>query len=132
MVSYVRRRSTTGRTLSDAEIVARYVAGATSGTIAFYANCDSTTVLDIVRAAGETVRRRGGRPCEDTRTLSDAEICQRYRDGLNGPEIARAATCALSSVYNILRRNNVERREPGEASRVNALAARLRDRSAGR
>lgn len=124
MVSYIRGR--TQRTLPDEEIVALYAGGLDSDTIAARANCNATTVLDLVRRAGETVRRPGGRPRPDSHRLSDAEICERYRKGQNGPDIADAAGCATSSIYNILKRNGIPRRDAANAARANAAASRAR------
>jgi hypothetical protein len=122
MVSYISGR--TRRTLSDAEIVALYVGGLDSETIGARANCNATAVLDIVRAAGETVRPRGGRPRGDLHAITDADICQRYAQGWSGPRIAQAANCNVSSVYNILRRCGVPLRKAADA--IAAEAARTR------
>jgi uncharacterized protein (DUF433 family) len=121
MVSYIRGRR---RRLSDEEIVALYVGGLDSGTIAIQAGCDATTVLDLVRKAGGTVRPTGGRARIDRHRITDAEICRRYRDGQSGPMIADAAACNASSVYNILRRYNVPLRDSRQVTRAANAAAR--------
>lgn len=118
MVSFVRGR-TAGRTLSDAEIVRLYVAGEDSTTVAFKANCDSTTVLNLVRQAGETVRRSGGRRTTNKLKLTEAEICRRYFAGESGPTLADAAGTSPSTIYGVLKRGGVQRR----AATVSATAA---------
>jgi hypothetical protein len=130
MVSYVRGRS---RRLPDDEIVRLYVSGLDSATVAFRAGCDSTTVLDIVRAAGGTVRKPGGKRKPNAHKITDAEIRERYLLGHSGPEIADAAECAVSSIYNILQRNGVPRRNTNEMTRAAndvARTKRLRGRPA--
>ena len=47
------------RKLSDAEIIERYRQGHGAETVGIAAGCSGSTVLAIVRAAGETVRQRG-------------------------------------------------------------------------
>lgn len=122
MVSYISGR--TRRTLSDADIVRLYVEGLDSDTIGARANCTATTVLDLVRKAGEIVRSSGGPRKPDRHRLTDAEICARYRRGDSGPTIADAAACSASAIYHILRRNNVPVRSRADVLR--ALASRPR------
>jgi hypothetical protein len=47
------------RKLSDVEIIERYRQGLDAETVRIAAGCSGTTVLAIIRAAGETVRQRG-------------------------------------------------------------------------
>jgi hypothetical protein len=121
MVSYVRGRR---RILSDAEIVRLYLAGDDSGTVGLLAGCDPTTVLTLVRCAGGTVRKPGGCRKPDLYKLADAEICRRYQSGISGPEIADAADCAVSSIYSVLRRYGVERRDARQIARAASAVAR--------
>lgn len=125
MVSYVRGR--TARTMSDAEIVELYLSGLDSSTVGARASCDSTTVLDLVRKAGGTVRGRGGRL--GPLPLTDAAICQMYRDGMAGPMIADKAACASSTIYQILRKAGVRCRPSASTRSATAASALARRRA---
>jgi DNA-binding CsgD family transcriptional regulator len=120
MPSYVRGRG--GRKLSDAEIIRLYVSGRDADAIGFDAGCSSTTVLNLVRAAGETVRPSGGRR-RSVLAISRDQIVQMYRDGQSGPQIAAVAGCTPSTVYHTLRAAGVPLRDSASAGR---LAERLR------
>lgn len=104
MVSYVRGRT---RALSDAEIIAAYVGGEDSNTVAARAHCDAGTVLYLVRRAGHPIRPRGTRPSKSL-TLSDDEIVSLYRAGLSGTVIADRAATTSGTIYNRLRRLGVQ------------------------
>lgn len=115
MPSYVRGRER-GRLLTDDQIVEAYVSGETADRIAQRAECTGVTVLQIVRRAGHEVRRPGaGAP--RPRTLSDAEIIRRYREGQAGPRIADAAGCTAGTIYRLLRQYEVEIRPPVRPNR---------------
>ena len=102
------------RKLSDAEIMELYRQGLDAETVGIAAGCSGSTVLAIVRAAGETVRQRGeGSTGKRKRlALSDEEIIKRYQNGASAPEIAEAAGCTSQVIYNLLRQANVPRRSP--------------------
>jgi|SRR3954452_8445386 hypothetical protein len=102
------------RKLSDAEIIERYLQGADAETVGIAAGCSGTTVVVIVRAAGETIRQRGkGSTGKCKRlALSDEEIIKRYQTGASAPKIAEAAGCTFQVIYNLLRQVNVPRRSP--------------------
>lgn len=105
MPSYVRGRRR--RALPDEEIIRLYIEeNLDSDTIAFAAQCSSTTVLDIVRAAGHPVRRPG-RGAPRHRHVSDDEIIARYRSGQDGPRLAALAGCTPGTIYRLLRRHGV-------------------------
>ena len=108
------------RKLSDAEIIERYRQGADAETVGIAAGCSGTTVLAIVRAAGETIRQRGkGSTGKRKRlALSDEEIIKRYQDGASAPEIAQVAGCTAEVIYRTLRNANVPRRVPYSHSRT--------------
>lgn len=116
MPSYVRGRER-GRLLSNAEVVEAYVSGETAESIAQRARCCGVTVLQIVRAAGEPVRRPGAPPTHKPRTISDSEIVRRYRAGEHGPLLADAAGCTPGTIYRVLRAHGVEVRPPPVAGR---------------
>jgi|SRR5690349_10553137 len=122
MPSY-RRAFPKTRLLPDERIVEMYVSGVDSDTVAGRAGCSAKTVLDIVRAAGQTVRRPGagsGRPL----TLTAEQIIKRYQAGESGVRLAEAAGCVPSTIYNILRQNNIELRDRnprGAAERAKAI-----------
>lgn len=97
--------------LTDAEIVALYVSGLDSLTVSLQSGVDPTTVLSLVRAAGETVRPRGGKKIA-TLNLAEEEIVRRYKRGESGPQLAEAAGCSLGTVYSILRRHKTPMRAP--------------------
>ncbi len=102
------------RMLSDAEIVELYRQGLDAETVGIAAGCSGTTVLAIVRAAGEPIRQRGkGSTGKRKRlALSDEEIVKRYQNGASAPEIAEAAGCTTEVIYRTLRNANVPRRAP--------------------
>ena len=108
------------RTLSDAEIVELYRQGLDAETVGIAAGCSGTTVLAIVRAAGETIRQRGkGSTSKRKRlALSDEEIIKRYQNGASAPEIAAVAGCTAEVIYRTLRNANVPRRTPYSHSRT--------------
>lgn len=101
-----------------------YVGGLDSDSIGFRAGCSGTVVLNLVRAAGHTVRRPGkgsGRKL----LLDEDTIIRRYNAGESGIDLAAAAGCVPSTVYNILRRNNVPLRDrQPRAAAEKARAAR--------
>lgn len=102
------------RRLPDAEIVRLYLEEDLDGdAVGLRAGCSSTTVLALVKDAGGVVRGRAGRPASYARGLSDAEICHRYRIGESGHEVARAARCTSTTVYQVLDRYGVPRRNRG-------------------
>jgi DNA-binding CsgD family transcriptional regulator len=100
MPSYVRGRER--RTLSDLDIVRLYVEGLDSDSIAMRAGCSGATVLEIVRNAGETIRKPGARNRKKLK-LTDAEILILYRSGQSGQAVADAAGTSTATVYNIVR-----------------------------
>lgn len=122
MPSYVRGRKR--RALDDAEIIRLYIEEhLDSESIAFAAQCSSTTVLDIVRAAGHPVRRPG-RGAPRHRHVSDEEIIQRYRAGQDGPRLAAIAGCTPGTIYRLLRRHNVPVRPPPNLTRTDRRRAK--------
>jgi hypothetical protein len=117
------------RLLPDAQIVAMYLSGVDSDTVGHRAGCSAKLVLQIVRAAGGTVRRPGlgaGRRL----ALSAAEIVQRYQKGESGVRLADAAGCCPASIYNILRRHGVRVRDRNPAAAAAKAAAARRRREA--
>jgi hypothetical protein len=101
---YTRRR----RLLSDDQIVAAYLELQDSDAVAARAGCSAPTVLAIVRAAGQPVRRPGGRPGRRAPlTLPEDEIVRRYQAGQYATEISEAAQCSQSAVYRVLKANGV-------------------------
>jgi hypothetical protein len=116
MPNYTARQ----RKLSDAEIIERYRQGVDAETVGIAAGCSGTTVLVIVRAAGETIRQRGkGSTGKRKRlALSDEEIIKRYQDGASAPEIAQVAGCTSEVIYRILHNANAPRRTPYSYSRT--------------
>jgi DNA-binding CsgD family transcriptional regulator len=126
MVSYVRGRA--ARTLSDAQIVERYIAGKSSADISLAANCTCDTVLYLVRRAGHPIRPRGARP-RKILPLTDVDIIRLYTvDGLSGPTIADRAGVTAATIYGILKRAGVARRSSGEVSKAMHDAAKARAR----
>jgi hypothetical protein len=124
MVSYVRGR--TARTLSDAQIIERYLAGESSPDISLAAHCTADTVLYLVRRAGHPTRPPGGRPRKPL-PLTDEQIIRLYTvDGLSGPVIADRAGTTPVTIYSILKLAGVVMRPPGDVSKARAAAARAR------
>jgi DNA-binding CsgD family transcriptional regulator len=121
MISYVRGRK--ARTLSDAEIVAAYVGGEDSSSVAERASCDAGTVLYLVKRAGQPTRPRPAPRPYKKLALSDAEICRLYRDGLSGIAIGDRAGTSASTIYGVLRRNDVPTRSAADPTRMKAIAS---------
>lgn len=101
----------TGRTrcMTDAEICRMYAECQDSLAVAYHAQCSSTTVLTIVRRSGGVIPKRGGRRTKLAAT--DAEICRRYLGGQSGITIAKELGTHSVTIYEILERQGVERRE---------------------
>jgi hypothetical protein len=105
------RYTTRRRTLGDGEICRLYAELQDSDAVAARAGCSAPTVLAIVRAAGQPVRRPGGRPGRRAPLpVDDAEIIRRYLAGQYATEISKAAQCSQSAVYRVLKANGVPRR----------------------
>lgn len=121
MISYVRGRK--ARTLSDAEIVAAYVGGEDSSSVAERASCDAGTVLYLVKRAGHPTRPRPAHGSYKKLALPDAEICRLYRGGLSGIAIADRAQTSASTIYGVLRRNGVPTRSASDPVRMKAIAS---------
>lgn len=126
MVSYIHGRGR--RTLSDREIVSRYMAGDSSTDIGFDAGCNSDTVLYLVRRAGHQPRPRGGHAQRKALPLGDEQICKLYRDGISGPLLAERCGTTPATIYSLLRRHGVQLRAPGETKKAMSIAARARAR----
>jgi hypothetical protein len=114
------------RLLPDDQIVSMYLSGVDSDTVGNRAGCAAKIVLQLVRAAGGTVRRPGlgaGRQLK----LPESEIVQRYRAGESGVKVADAAGCCPASIYSILRKHGVPVRDRNPAAAAaKAQAARRR------
>jgi hypothetical protein len=124
MPSYIRTRPAE-RLISDEEILRLYVEEELdSETISYRAGCSAKTALEIIRKLGGVVRGRGGRNERKTLKLTDAEIIQRYNDGVSGLRLAEQAGCDHATIYRVLHRHGVKTRTPTESS----AAARTRDR----
>jgi hypothetical protein len=97
------------RRMTDAEICRMYAECQDSLTVACHAQCSSTTVLTIARRNGIVIPKRGGRriPLDAT----DAEICRRYLGGQSGVSLAQELGTHPVTIYGILERHGVERRE---------------------
>jgi hypothetical protein len=79
------------RRLTDAEIIALYASGLDSLTVGIQAGCDANTVLNIVRAAGGTVRPSGGRKPLAKSLIPIEEAARLYDSGLSVHEVADRA-----------------------------------------
>jgi hypothetical protein len=123
MVSYIRGRL---RTLSDAVIVGRYLAGEDSTAIGADANCSADTVLYLVRRSGHKPRPRGPRIRRKVLRISDDEITRLYKDGFSGPVIAERAGTTPATIYALLDKAGIQRRSSGDISRAMLAASRAR------
>lgn len=130
MVSYQRGLSKC-RLLPDDQIVRLYLDGLDSDSVGYRAGCSAKVVLELVRAAGGTVRHPGAGSGRTLR-LTPAEMVKRYEAGESGTMIAQAAGCVASTVYGVLRRQGVTLRDrnPRAAGEV-AKAARLARKAKG-
>lgn len=97
------------RRMTDDEICRMYAERQDSLVVAYHAQCSSTTVLNIVRRSGGVIPKRGGRRTKLAAT--DAEICQRYLGGQSGVSLAHELGTHPVTIYEILERYGVERRE---------------------
>jgi hypothetical protein len=105
--SYIARR----RSMTDDQIVALYGELQDADLVAYRAGCSNSTVLALVRKAGQPVAPRGGRPGR-RRPLGcpETEIVRLYLAGLTAPEVGARVGCTDSAVYRVLRAHNVPRR----------------------
>jgi len=110
---WVRRRL-----LTDDEICARYAAGESSIDLGIIAKCSNTTIVEIVRSYGGSVRSRGG-PKRIVRRLSDQTIIKRYVLGASGTALARAAGCPTAYIYKILTAAGITKRHTNAGRRRN-------------
>lgn len=78
-------------------------------TVAYHAQCSSTTVLSIVRRNGIEIAKRGGK--RKPLAVTDAEICRRYLGGQSGVTIAADIKTNPVTIYKILESNGIPRRE---------------------
>lgn len=130
MISYVRGRGP--RTLSDAEIIGRYLAGGSTDAIGQDANCPPDTVLYLVRRAGHKTRPRGPRARHKLLPLDDQAIIRLYTiDGLSGPTIAGKCGTTPSTIYKILQAHGINRRRAGDVSRAICAAMKSARRRKG-
>lgn len=130
-------RSYTGskRRMTDEQIVAAYLESRDTFKVAWDAGLCSQTVLVIVRKAGhgDKIARPGqataGRYRSVPKDIGEAEIIRRYLAGDSGPKIAQAIGCTAGTVYGVLERNNIERRDCASTSKhlanAQALSRRL-------
>lgn len=116
------------RTLTDIEIVDLYLSGTDSLTVALQANCDAQTVLNLVREAGGTVRRRGGRKPTRQLKIPIQEAVRLYQSGQSVTTVAQAAGVDPMTMRTRLRGAGVEIRSVKDV----ALLRRLQGRGWGR
>lgn len=128
MPSY-RRGRLASRLIPDDKIVELYASGLDADSIGYRAGCCGTTVLNIVRDAGGTVRPAGSNPAKPLK-LTAAEICKRYLAGESGPILADAAGCTASTVYRLLRAHGVVMRDTGPRTAAQAAAHARRTKEA--
>lgn len=115
MVLYLYGRR--GRTLTDEQIVSRYLGGASSLDVALEAGCTAETVRDLVLKAGHKMRKRGGQRPKKPRPISDEDIVSRYVAGESGVKLADLCACSTAMIYNVLARAGVRRRRCWEGAR---------------
>lgn len=108
-----------GRRLSDAEIIERYRRLQSAYDVSLEAGCSSDTVLKLLRAAGEPVRKKGGvRGRHKTYALTDEEICTLYRQGMGTLTLADRAGTNASQIRRMLMRCDVPIRSSTQASAI--------------
>jgi hypothetical protein len=96
--------------MSDQEIIAAYEAGADPDTVGFHAGIHAQTVRAILRDYGVTLRpSTRGRHC--AKPVPEEELCKRYVAGESGIALADAYGVSTATVYGILSRRNIERRD---------------------
>lgn len=111
MPSY-RRGRPASRLIPDSEICRLYASGLDADSIGCRAGCCGTTVLQIVRSLGGTVRPPGSNPGKPLK-LSAEVIVKRYMAGESGPMIAADAGCVASTIYRVLRHHGIAMRDTG-------------------
>jgi hypothetical protein len=97
------------RCMTDQEICQMYAECLDSITVAYHAQCSSTTVLAIARRNGIEIPKRGGR--RKLLDATDAEICRLYQSGQSGITIAECLGTHPVSIYKILEKHGIERRQ---------------------
>lgn len=117
--SYTRQK----RTMTDGQVVALYLELKDSQLVGIKAHCSPETVRALVRAAGHEVLPRGGLPDRHALHIPPEQICERYRAGQSGAEIAQAAGTYPAKVYRILRQHGVDIRDRVTAARAVGRAA---------
>lgn len=112
------------RRASDLEIIELYRRLQSAPNVSLKAGCSTDTVYNILRAAGEPIRKSGGGNAGlyKAYAISDQEICRRYREGQGMPSIALAAGTNDMQVRHILLRHGVQPRSQRAANRI--LAAK--------
>lgn len=112
------------RTLTDAEIVERYVSGVDSLTVGLEAKCDAQTVLKLVRASGYQTRRPGGVKKAKTSSLPMDQAAKLYKAGLSVQEVADKCGLDRSTMANRLKEHGVEIRSLTEIARLKSRQGR--------
>jgi hypothetical protein len=116
--------------MTDEQVVSLYLELKDSQSTAFAAHCSPETVRKLVRAAGHPILPRGGLPDRHALTLSEDEICGRYREGQAATMIAKAASTYPAKVYRILRAHGVPVRDGARVAAAAAKAKREKGRGA--
>ena len=128
--------------MTDEEVAAHYAESRCAEITGAASGCCAATVLKIARKMGVPVQPRGraGRALQDfvpggTSKLTEQEVCDHYKAGLSGPEIARLAGIPTAPIYAVLKKHNVPRRraisEMVHAGRIAAVQKNTERRDAG-
>jgi len=97
-------------------IVTLYTGGLDGEEVAGLVGCDSETVYRTLRLLGIPRRRGSGRP-RKLRIDDEVAIARLYRSGLEYAELAQRFDCCKELIGQILRRQGVPRRRPGDRQR---------------
>lgn len=112
------------RLLSDQEIIDLYFSGLDADTVSYRAGCHASTVLNIIKRAGLSPRRRGGVKPTRPVSLTDEEIEARYHAGLTITAIAQQTGSNRENIRRLLIRRGVRLRSAQDYEIVNRVRRR--------
>jgi hypothetical protein len=98
----------------EAEVCSRYLAGENTVPLGTAFGVGSTTILSVLRRNG--INRRSIKEINGGLTdAQESEVCLRYTQGENCPQLGEAFTVNASTIHNVLRRNGIKLRSNKEA-----------------
>ena len=106
------------RTLTDAEIIERYLSGISGFDIALAAGCDPNLIYRIIREAGHQVRPRGGVKRTMPTAIPIEQAASLYHSGLSVAAVAERAGVDPATMKDRLRQHGVRIRSLQEVANL--------------